>query len=342
MNDNDPIKPFLDWQSTFVLDGGLATELEWRGYELNDALWSARLLIEEPQAIKQVHRDYLWAGADCIISASYQASLPGLRKWGLSEAEAVDLLQLSVRLALAARESFWQDLTGLEREQAVEVRGNSPGLEMKDAKETWQVWRKRIRPLVAASIGPYGAYLANGAEYTGTYELDVAGLADWHRRRWHILARSGADLLACETIPSRAELEAFCLLLNETPEMPAWVSFSCRDGRHISDGTPIAECAARLNEVVNVVAIGVNCTPPRLMPELITAVRSATDKHIIVYPNSGERYDPIINEWRGESEPATFGTLSREWRKLGAVMIGGCCRTRPSHIQQVRDRVRYT
>jgi homocysteine S-methyltransferase len=194
--------------------------------------------------------------------------------------------------------------------------------------------------LVAASIGPYGAYLANGAEYTGDYDLDAAGLAAWHRRRWHILASSGADLLACETIPAWNELEALCLLLKETPDTPAWVSFSCRDGRYISDGSPIAECAAILNEAANVVAIGVNCTPPRLMPELITAVRSATNKHIIVYPNSGERYDAINNKWRGESEPATFGTLSREWRKLGAVMIGGCCRTRPSHIQQIRDRVR--
>jgi homocysteine S-methyltransferase len=307
------IEEFLEFQGIFVLDGGLATELEWRGYELNDALWSARLLLEEPEAIKQVHADYLTAGADCLISASYQATIQGLMARGLSELEAADLLRLSVKLAREARDEFW----------AVEANR-----------------QKRLRPLVAASIGPYGAYLANGAEYTGDYDLDMAGLLAWHRPRWHILANSGADLLACETCPSRSELEAYCELLKETPQLLAWVSFTAGDGRHISDGTPIAECAARLNDVPNVVAIGVNCTPPRLMPELIQAIQSVSDKYIVVYPNSGERYNAADNSWHGESDPSSYGTMSREWRKLGAVLIGGCCRTRPSHIRQIRDRVR--
>ena len=308
------IRPFLDFQGLLVVDGGLATELEWRGYDLRDPLWSARLLLEEPSAIQQVHADYLWAGADCIIAASYQATLPGLMARGLSEDEAADLLRLAVNLACAARDAFWdgQDHQG------------------------------RLRPLVAASIGPYGAYLANGAEYSGDYDLDTAGLAAWHRPRWHILANSGADLLACETCPSYSELVVYGELLAETPQMPAWVSFTARDGRHISDGTPIADCAARLHDIPNVVAVGVNCTPPRLMPELIAAIQSATDKYIIVYPNSGERYDPVQKVWQGESDPATYGTMCREWRKMGATLIGGCCRTRPSHIRQIRDRVQVS
>lgn len=306
------IGPFLDFQGLLVVDGGLATELEWRGYDLRDPLWSARLLLEEPNAIQQVHTDYLWAGADCIIAASYQATLPGLMARGLSEDEAADLLRLAVKLARTARDTFW------------EAQGHG----------------ERLRPLVAASIGPYGAYLANGAEYTGDYDLDTAGLVAWHRARWHILANSGADLLACETCPSYSELEAYCELLAEMPQIPAWVSFTARDGRHISDGTPIADCAARLHDIPDVVAVGVNCTPPRLMPELIAAIQAATDKCIIVYPNSGERYDPVEKVWRGESDPSTYGTMCREWRKLGAVLIGGCCRTRPSHIRQIRDRVR--
>lgn len=306
------IKSFLDVQSTFVVDGGLATELEWRGYDLDDPLWSARLLLETPEAIQQVHADYLQAGADCIIAASYQATVPGLMARGLSAPAAADVLRRAVHLAMAARDAFWS------------VEQNR---------------RQRQRPLVAASVGPYGAYLANGAEYTGDYALNTAELLAWHHQRWHILAASGADILACETCPSYSELEAYCHLLSETPHMPAWVSFTARDGRHISDGTPIADCAARLHHVPNVVAVGVNCTSPRLMPELITAVRSATDKYVIVYPNSGERYDAVHKTWGGESDPATFGTMSREWRKMGAVMIGGCCRTRPAHIRQIRDRV---
>lgn len=310
---NDLIKPFLDFQGIFIVDGGLATELEWRGYDLNDPLWSARLLLENPAAIKQIHADYLEAGADCLIAASYQATFPGFMARGMSEAEAEALMRSAVRLAVEARDEFWA------------VKANR---------------HKRLRPLVAASIGPYGAFLANGAEYRGDYDLDSAGLVAWHRPRWHILAQSGADLFACETCPSYRDLEAYRKLLMETPQIPVWVSFTARDGRHISDGTPIAECAAMLNDVPNVLAVGVNCTSPRLMPELITAVQSATDKHVIVYPNSGERYDAVHKVWHGESDPATYGTMSREWRKMGAVMIGGCCRTRPSHIRQIRDRVR--
>ncbi|MBE7528663.1 MAG: homocysteine S-methyltransferase [Chloroflexi bacterium] len=315
----DMIKPFLDLQGLLVVDGGLATELEWRGYDLHDPLWSARLLLEEPAAIQQVHTDYLWAGADCIIAASYQATLPGLMARGLTEDEAADLLRLAVKLACTARDMFW---------------------DAHEHQDRLRPLQKRLWPLVAASIGPYGAYLANGAEYTGDYDLDTFGLVAWHRSRWHILANSGADLLACETCPSHSELEAYCELLSETPQMPAWVSFTARDGRHISDGTPIADCVARLHDIPNVVAVGVNCTPPRLMPELIAAIQSATDKYIIVYPNSGERYDPVQKVWRGESDPSTYGAMCREWRKLGAVLIGGCCRTRPSHIRQIRDRVR--
>ena len=310
---NNPIEPFLRHQNVFILDGGLATELEARGYALNDALWSAKLLLEEPEAIRQIHSDYLQAGADCIISASYQASLPGLTARGLSEAEAANLLRFSVQLAIEARDAFWAQATNRDR---------------------------RLRPLVAASIGPYGAYLADGSEYSGAYELAKPDLLAWHRPRWQILAQSGADLLACETIPSLAEAKALRQLLLETPDVPAWLSFTCRDGHHISDGTPLAECARLLNDVPNLVAIGINCTPPRFLPDLITAVQSATDKHIIVYPNSGEQYDAINKRWLGESEPSEFGTFSREWRKMGALLVGGCCRTGPAHIQQIRDRAR--
>ncbi|MAU01532.1 MAG: homocysteine S-methyltransferase [Anaerolineaceae bacterium] len=309
----NPIEPFLEYQNVFVLDGGLATELEARRHNLDDPLWSAKILLEQPEAIRQVHSDYLHAGADCIISASYQASLPGLMARGLNEVDAVNLIRFSVHLAIEARDQFWA------------VMANRRG---------------RLRPLVAASVGPYGAYLADGSEYTGAYDLDEAGLLQWHRPRWQILAQSGADLLACETIPSLAEAKALRQLLLETPEMPAWMSFACRDGRHISDGTPLAECVQLLNDVPNLVALGINCTPPRFLPDLITAVQTSTDKHIIVYPNSGEHYDAETNQWLGQSNPSEFGTISREWRKMGALLVGGCCRTGPAHIQQIRDRTR--
>jgi homocysteine S-methyltransferase len=296
-----------------ILDGGLATELERRGADLSDELWSARLLAENPDLIRQVHLDYYWAGADCGTSASYQATIPGFIRRGMTENQAVDLLRLSVRLVREARDAFW----------AVSANHHS-----------------RLRPLVAASVGPYGAYLADGSEYTGRYDLDENGLIDFHRRRWQLLIDAGPDLLACETIPSFVEARALARLLDETPDQFAWFSFSCLDGVHISDGTPIADCGQFLAGRRQVAAIGINCTPPRFIPNLIRAVSAVTDKPIVVYPNSGEVYDPVAKCWLGESVPAEFGTYSREWRKLGAALIGGCCRTTPAHIRQISDRFR--
>ena len=309
----NPIEPFLAYQNVFILDGGLATELEARRHNLDDPLWSARLLLEQPDAIRQVHSDYLLAGADCVISASYQASLPGFMARGLSELEAADLIHTSVQIAREARDRFWA------------IMANR---------------RSRLRPLVAASVGPYGAYLADGSEYSGRYDLDEQGLLAWHRPRWEILAQSGADLLACETIPSLPEAKALRQLLLETPASSAWMSFTCKDGAHISDGTLLTECVDLLNDIPNLVAVGINCTPPRYLPDLITAVQSATDKQIIVYPNSGEQYDRATKQWLGQSGPAEYGTISREWRKMGALLVGGCCRTSPAHIQQIRDRTK--
>ena len=309
----NPIQPFLDQFGVFILDGGLATQLEALGADLADDLWSARLLIDDPALIRRVHAAYLWAGADCLISATYQATIPGFMSRGLTEAEAEDLIRYSVQLALEERDAFW-------------ISQN----------EEWQ--NVHLRPLVAASVGPYAAFRADGSEYTGAYDLDEKGLVEFHRRRWQILAHGEADLLACETIPNFAEARALVALLAETLQRFAWFSFSCRDGKQIYDGTPIAECAAFLDQFERIAAIGVNCTAPRSISSLIEEIRAVTDLPIIVYPNSGEIYDVEERHWVGESAPAEFGSLSREWRKMGAACIGGCCRTTPAHIRQIRDR----
>lgn len=284
---------------SLVLDGGLATHLESLGADLRDELWSARLLMEDPGLIRQVHADYFAAGAGVATTASYQASIPGFVKRGMSASQAERLIRRSVELAAEARD---------------EAGGG----------------------LVAASVGPYGAYLANGAEYTGDYDLDEAGLADWHRPRWEILASSGADLLACETIPSLPEARALATLLAETPSVKAWISFSCRDGGHINDGTPIAEAAALFAGNPQVVAVGVNCTAPRHIPALIAEL---TQLPIVVYPNSGETWDAANRRWEGLADPLEYGQAAGEWQAAGASMIGGCCRTTPEHIRQVRAHV---
>ncbi|GAA0358569.1 homocysteine S-methyltransferase [Microbispora corallina] len=285
--------------SSIVLDGGLATHLEALGCDLSDELWSAKLLVEDPAVIRRAHLDYFAAGADVATTASYQASVPGFVRRGLTPREARELIRSSVTLALQARDEAGHGM-------------------------------------VAASVGPYGAYLANGAEYTGDYDLDEDGLVDWHRERFEILAGSGADLLACETIPSLAEGRALAALLREAPDVRAWVSFSCRDGEHVNDGTSFEKCAALFDDLPQVVAVGVNCTAPRHVPSLIG--RGAT----LAYPNSGETWDAAGRRWLGLADPVEYGKAAAEWNALGARYIGGCCRTTPEHIRQIRAHLDAT
>ncbi|MCG6924034.1 MAG: homocysteine S-methyltransferase [Acidobacteria bacterium] len=309
MGTPDPLKALLDAQGLIVLDGGLATELEARGHDLSDALWSARLLLDAPEAIRDVHASYLEAGADCVVTGSYQATVEGFRRRGVGVEEARRLLVSSVDLACQARDAFWQHAP--------------PG---------------RLRPLVGASVGPYGAALADGSEYVGRYDLDEAGLLDFHRERFALLAASGADLLACETLPSRAEARVLLRLLDETPGVRAWFSFTARDAGHVSDGAPLAEVVRELDHE-RVVGIGVNCVPPVLVPGLLAEVRHATGRPLVAYPNSGERWNASARAWEGAPGGSRPEEACSAWREAGAVFVGGCCRVGPAAIARMRRRL---
>ena len=295
-----------------VLDGGLATTLESRGCDLDDDLWSAKILLEAPERIGEVSRDFLAAGADCIATATYQASLPGFLARGLTEARSLDLLRQSVRLASDVRDTFW----------------SNPGNR-----------GTRLRPLVAASIGPYGAFLADGSEYTGDYEIGEEELGSFHRVRWRTLAASEADVLACETIPSRSEAGVLLGLLRETPNRWAWVSFSCRDGRHLSDGGRLVDAARDCDAEAGVAAIGINCTAPKFVSSLIGEARRGTAKPVMVYPNSGEKYDAVGKRWHASPYDVDWGEAAAEWVRAGASAVGGCCRISPEQIADLRRRL---
>ena len=310
----NPLAPFLDDQGFVVLDGGLATALEARGHALDARLWSARLLIDAPDAVRAVHRDYLEAGADCITTASYQASLAGFRSIGLSDAEFDDLLRRSVQLAIEARDAFWS------RE---EVR------------------RGRREPIVAASVGPYGAYLADGSEYDGRYGIGPEELYAFHRRRFEVLASTEADVVACETIPSGAEADVLLAILDEVPDTWAWFSFSCRDGRHLNDGTPFADAVRACSAHSRVAAVGVNCTAPDFIQELLEVGGGASDLPMIAYPNSGETYDARTKSWSGPGVAGDWIDGVDEWIRAGADVVGGCCRVGPDAIRELRTRVAH-
>ncbi|PNS17956.1 hypothetical protein CAC42_3915 [Sphaceloma murrayae] len=284
----------------YVLDGGLATALESRGHDLNNPLWSGKLLTEKPGEIKQVHLDFYKAGAEIAITASYQTSVAGLKDhMGLDGDAALKVIQSSVQLAQAARE---EANTALPSDRNL---------------------------LVAGSVGPYGAYLANGAEYTGDYgTVTEMQLKDFHRDRIAALLQKGsrADLLACETIPSLLEVKVICELLEEF-DADAWISCTLKDANHISDGTDIDEVAKIINQYDKVVAFGINCVPIGLATTALQNMAKVTGKPLVVYPNSGEKWDAEKKVWYGGEEArGHLGQVAREWYDLGARYIGGCCR----------------
>ena len=255
----------LDSGADLTVDGALATELEARGCDLDDPLWSAKVLLEQPQLIKQVRRDYFDAGAAIAITSSYQALPQGFARRGIAEAEALALVALSVRLADEARNEYLA-----ENPEAGPL-------------------------LVAGSVGPYGAYLADGSEYRGDYVLTQREFKEFHRPRIRALVEAAVDVLACETLPSFAEAEALLALVEEF-DVESWFSFTLRDGEHISDGTPLAEVAAMCGARPRVAAIGVNCVPLNLVSPALEALRNATDKSLLAYPNSGESYDAVTKK----------------------------------------------
>jgi homocysteine S-methyltransferase len=303
-----PLEALLAARPVVILDGALATEMERRGADLFDPLWSAKYLIEQPGLIRAVHADYFKAGADVATTATYQATFEAFQRRGMDREAAAQLMRDAVRLATEAREEFWS------------VPANREG---------------RRRPLVAASIGPYGAMLADGSEYRGHYARSDGQLRDFHRLRFEVLAESGADLLAFETIPCLREALVLAGLLEEFPSMSAWISFSCQDGSRNSEGEDIGACAAALQPCSQISAVGMNCTRPEFVESLLLRMREHTGKPLLTYPNSGETYDAAAKVWRGNPHLRTFADQARSWYDAGARIMGGCCRTTPQDIRAI-------
>ncbi|KAK1668042.1 hypothetical protein QYE76_056201 [Lolium multiflorum] len=314
-----------------VVDGAMGTELEAHGADLQDELWSARCLVSAPHLIRKVHLDYLEAGANIITTASYQATLQGFQSRGLSREQSEELLRRSVHIAQEACAIF------------LEGRSKGPYA----ARENNDGSTERRPVLVAASVGSYGAYLADGSEYTGDYGRSVTkeSLKKFHRRRLQVLADAGPDLIAFETIPNKLEAQAYCELLEENDiRIPAWFSFTSKDGASAASGDPITDCAA-VADSSRVAAVGINCTAPRLIHGLILAIKKVTSKPVVVYPNTGETYVAETKEWvdsagGGGASATDFVSCVGKWRQAGASVVGGCCRTSPATVRAIARALR--
>lgn len=305
---SDPLSAWRMNREYLILDGGLATELEARGANLDHPLWSAKLLLDDPDLIRAVHLDYFRAGADLATTATYQATIPGFERCGFGAQHAERRIRRAVELAQEARDAFCS-----------EGPNGAPV------------------PIIAGSAGCYGASLADGSEYRGEYSIGVSELIAFHRPRLDILLDAGVDLIAFETIPCIDEAEAIAALLREYSGVSAWVSFSCRDGERIWEGQRVDVCAALLHGLPNVIAVGVNCTAPEFVTPLLRRLAPVVDAPLIAYPNSGETFDAERRAWRESGESCRWTDAATEWFDLGARLIGGCCRTTPDNIRQLRN-----
>jgi homocysteine S-methyltransferase len=297
--------------SVRILDGGLATELEARGHDLSDRLWSARMLLSDPDAIEAVHLAYFVAGAQVATTASYQATASGFAAVGLDGTTATRAIHRSVELARRARDRFSERM------------GRADG-----------------ELFVAGSVGPYGAMLADGSEYRGDYDPGEAALRDLHAPRMEALIEAGVDLLAIETIPTVREAEILVRLVDELG-VPAWLSYQCRDGATTAAGEPIGDAVAIAAGAQSVVAVGVNCTAPRHMPTLLAAARERTDRPLIAYPNGGDTWDPARRRWQATRRDGGYDARAvASWTALGASWLGGCCGTGPADIAALAVSIR--
>ena len=287
-----------------AIDGGLASELEARGHDLTGTLWSARLLADDPAAIRDVHTTYFTSGATVGISASYQASRSGFERHGLGHDEADRLLALSVGLVREARD------------QAAAAGETHP-------------------MLVAASVGPYGATLHDGSEYRGRYGVAQEDLVSFHRERLDVLVAAAPDLLAIETVPDLDEARAIVEALQDY-DVPAWLSFSCADDATTCAGQPIEAAAALVAAAPTVEAIGVNCTKPEHVGGLVARIRTAQpDLPIVLYPNAGRVWDGVASVWLGDGSDVLPDAAVASWFDAGVSLVGGCCGLGPHAIESV-------
>ena len=294
---------------TVVLDGAMSTPLERLGADTNNDLWTAKALIDNEELVYEVHKMYFEAGADLIITDTYQANVQAFEKVGYSEKEARNLIKKAVKIAQKARDDY----------------------ENKTGKHNY----------IAGTIGPYGAYLANGSEYIGDYELSVEEYQQFHLPRIEELVNAEVDILAIETQPKLDEVLAILELLKEKyPQQKVYVSYTLSDDDTISDGTPLPRAIHALEDYSQVIAVGINCVKLELVEPALKNMKEITDKHLIVYPNSSAVYDPKSKTWSQPKTSATFEELIPNWYEAGARIIGGCCTTGPKEIKAVADFIK--
>ena len=297
----------FEQKQPLVLDGGLSNVLLSMGADLKTSFWCAELLVSDRDMIRQAHLHYLEAGADIITSCTYQASMQGFANLGISETQSRQYMLDSIRLMEEARARYFET--------------------------------HPVRPVyLAASLGPYGAFMADGSEYTGVYDVSDSTLKDFHRARLDALDSAGQDFYAFETIPMLREAEIIAELLTEAGS-DCWVSFSCESGTILRDGNKLSEAVQVLKDIPGVFALGVNCVDPAIVSTAIQVIKtSAPDKKVVVYPNAGQQYDAVSKSWSKGGKSVEFTDSCERWIHEGASIVGGCCEIGCHEIRALAEK----
>ncbi|TDM48533.1 homocysteine S-methyltransferase [Macrococcoides goetzii] len=282
-------------QDIVILDGGFGTTVEQFGYDVKHELWSSNLLQSNPEAVYKVHQAFVDSGAEIILTNTYQASVQSFLNIGITKDEARAYLEKAVELATRAADD---------------------------------------KAIVAGSLGPYGAMLGNGSEYTGDYRETEADYIQYHKERLDILIEAGVNVFAFETIPNIEEIKAVKTLLRDYPSIEAWVSVTLKDSNHLSDGTPLEEVIRVVNEIDNVFAFGVNCTSVKVIDGAVDKLIALSDKPLMLYPNGGRKYDAVKKIWIDQHDASLVEAAVR-WKEKGVKMIGGCCQVGPEEISEL-------
>ena len=287
-------------QDIIILDGGFGTTVEQFGYDVKHELWSSNLLQSNPEAVYKVHQAFVDSGAEIILTNTYQASVQSFLNIGITKDEARTYLEKAVELATRAADD---------------------------------------KAIVAGSLGPYGAMLGNGSEYTGDYKETEEDYIKYHKERLDILLEAGVNVFAFETIPNIEEIKAVKMLLRDYPSIEAWISVTLKDSDHLSDGTPIEEVIRVVNVIDNVVAFGVNCTSVKVIDGAVDKLIALSDKPLILYPNGGRKYDAVKKIWIDQHDES-FVEAAVKWKDKAVKMIGGCCEVGPEEISELVSTLR--
>jgi homocysteine S-methyltransferase len=285
-----------------LLDGSMSFPLEQLGYNLKNKLWTGMALISDPDIIKNIHKDYINAGADYISTSTYQVSYDRLQNMGYQSSEIKKVFQKSVDIVKEA---------------------------IKESRS-----KKEIK--IVGSFGPFASYDPNASEYVGKYNSTDDEIKNFHLNNINIIEETDLDIILYETIPCIREIKILSKILSQTNK-EIWISITCNENIEFRDGSSFKEACKIISQIDQITTLGINCFSPLLVEKALKKLKKYSNKKTLVYPNSGEKYNPKDKYWSGKNE---FNNLMiKNWLSLSPDIIGGCCRVGYNNIKKMREEI---